>query len=266
VGGVKNYGFEIELNSINIRKKDFEWRTSLNVTKLKNIVTEPAPGTTQVKGGSWYDWYLQEFYGIDPTDGAPMWYRDDPADPSKRITTKTYSQATRYYRGNRLSDYTGGLSNFLKYKDFDLSVLASFAIGGKMYDVDYAGLMTGFVNTGYSVHADILNRWQSPTNPGNGIVPKLQTTTNNYTSASTLFLFDLTYMRIRNITLGYNLPNKLIKKAFLGNARIFVDLQNAFTFFGGPDGTDPEAGLNAQTQYNNTTSNRTIAIGINFGL
>lgn len=267
-GGVKNYGFEVELNSVNVRGKNFEWRTSINITRLNNVITKPAPGTTQIKGGSWYDWFIQEYVGVDAADGLPMWYMDDPNNPGKRITTKNYNQATRYTIGNRLSDYTGGIFNSLRYKNFELNILASFALGGKIYDADYAGLMGGF-NTGSlggNSHVDIENRWQNANQPGDGMTPKLTTAAINATAASTRFIYDLTYMRIRNITLGYRIPEAALKKIMLSSARVFFDLQNAFTIFGGPKGTDPEAGLNAQTQYNNTTSNKTFAIGVNIGL
>jgi TonB-linked SusC/RagA family outer membrane protein len=268
VGGVENYGYEIELNSTNIRKKDFEWRTTLNVTRLTNKITIPAPGTTQEKGTSWYDWFMQEYAGVDAADGLPMWYMDDAN--GKKITTKDYNLATRYHVGNRLPDYTGGITNFLKYKNFDLTVLASFAIGGKFYDGDYAGLMGAFNSStalGSNASTDILNRWQSPSNPGDGQTPKLTTASINATAFSTRFLYDLSYMRVRNITLGYKFPEGMLKPVFLSNARVFVDLQNAFTFFGGPKGSDPEAGgINAQSGSNNTTSNKVIAIGINIGL
>ncbi|ATL48119.1 hypothetical protein COR50_13635 [Chitinophaga caeni] len=270
VGGVENNGIEVELNSLNIKKKNFEWRTSFNITKLKNKITQPAPGTTQEKGGSWYYWYLPEYAGVDASDGLPTWYMDDPDNEGKKITTKDYNLATRYHVGSRLPDYTGGITNTFRYKDFDLTILASFALGGKMYDGDYAGLMGAFNSgtaLGSNASIDILNRWQSVDNPGDGQTPKLTTAAINATASSTRFLYNLDYMRIRNITLGYRLPQHLLRQFHLENARFFVDLQNPFTFFGGPKGTDPEAGgLNAQSGSNNTTTNKTLAIGINIGL
>ncbi|NML22043.1 SusC/RagA family TonB-linked outer membrane protein [Pseudoflavitalea sp. G-6-1-2] len=267
-GEIKNSGIEIELNSVNFRSKDFEWRTSINITKLKNEITKPAPGSNQRKGGSLFDWYIQEYIGVDPADGLPMWYRDDPANAGKRISTKNYNQATRYYIGHQLSDYTGGITNNLRYRNFDLTILASFGIGGKMYDGDYAGLLGAF-NTGSlgsNSSIDIRGRWQSPSNPGDGKTPKLTTAAINATAASTRFLYNASFMRIRNITLGYRVPEQLLSKVHLSNARVFIDLQNPLTFFGGPKGTDPEAGIGAQTRFNNTTTNKVLAIGLNVGL
>lgn len=267
VGGVRNYGLEFELTTVNISHKDFTWRTSFNITRLKNVITTVAPGTTQVLGGSWYDWVLRQYAGVNLADGKPQWYMDDPATPGKKITTETYSQATLYYtgNGNRLSTYTGGITNFFKYKSFDFSVLASFAIGGKLYDADYATLMGGSISS-TNLDKDIYKRWQSPSSPGDGKTPRLTTVTSNVgTSASTRFLYDASFLRVRNITMGYRVPESVLSKISISNARVFVDVQNAFTFFGGAKGTDPEAGINAQTGGFNSTVYKTVAIGLNIG-
>lgn len=271
IGGVKNFGFEVELNSINITRKDFEWRTSFNLTRLKNELTVLPKGSdiSLEVGRSFYNWFLREYAGVDLQDGTPMWYQDqtDPATGKiTKVTTKTYSQATRYQVGNRLPDYTGGLTNTVRYKNFDLSVLAAFSIGGKIYDADYGGLMNTFYSAGLNASVDVLNRWQSATNPGDGKTPMLRAGKDLMAnSASTRFLYDATYMRIRNITLGYRLPEQLLRKVAASNARLFVDLQNPFTFFGGPKGLDPEAGLASSASLSQTTSNKTFSIGINIG-
>lgn len=267
IGGVRNYGIEVELNSINIKSENFSWRTSFNITKLRNEISAVAQGTTQILGRSLYEWSIRQYAGVNPANGNPQWYRNDPNNPAQKITTETYNQATLYNEGNgsRLSDFTGGLTNFLKYKGFDFTVLASFGIGGKMYDSDYAGLIGSIVNAS-TKSIDIYSRWQSPTSPGDGQTSRLTTLTgNSSSSASDRFLYDASFVRVRNITLGYNFSPELLSKIQVKNLRIFADLQNAFTFFGGPKGTDPEAGLNAQTGSSNTSSYKTMAIGLNVG-
>jgi hypothetical protein len=88
----------------------------------------------------------------------------------------------------------------------------------------------------------MLNRWQSPSNPGDGKTPRLTTTTDDQAnSASTRFLFDDTYMRIRNITLGYTFPKSIFGNARINSARVYIDLQNPFTFYK-YKGLDPEEG------------------------
>lgn len=269
-GAMKNYGYEIELNSINISRPDFEWRSSLNITRLTNVLTMLPKGSdvSLEVGRSFYNWFLREWAGIDLQDGRPMWYKNqvDASGKTTKVTTKLYSEATRYQVGNRLPDWTGGLSNTVRYKYFDLAVLAAFSIGGKIYDADYGNQMHSFYSAGLNANVDVLNRWQSVSKPGDGKTPLLRANTDLMSnSASTRFLYDATYMRIRNITVGYRMPEGLLRRMAATNARFFIDFQNPFTFFGGPTGLDPEAGLNANAALNQTTTNKTLSAGISIG-
>ena len=276
IGKVSNKGVEIDLTTKNIVTKDFTWTTSFNLTHVKNrIVSLPQASiagsgySNLAVGQSLYNFYLREYAGVDASDGRPMWYMDE-TDPNGKVTgrtvTKAYSAGTRYYEGTSLPDWTGGFTSTIYYKNIDLTVLTSFSIGGKIYDADYAGLMHSGTGTqpGYQWSTDILNRWQSASNPGDGKTPRLTTTKDDQgNSASTRFLYDASYARIRNITLGYNFSKDLLEKISFSSARFFVDLQNPFTFFG-RNGLDPEEGLGGIT--NNTSSAyKTISVGVNIG-
>lgn len=275
IGDVENKGIEIDLTTTNIKTRDFQWTTTINFTQVKNkIVSLPqesiaGTGFSNLKvGESLYNFYLREYAGVDASDGRPMWYYDK-TDASGKVTkevTKTYSAGTRYYVGTALPDWTGGITNTFNFKGFDLNILASFNIGGKIYDGDYAGLMHGNTGTspGYNWSTDILNRWQSASNPGDGRTPRLTTTTDDQGSlSSTRFLYDASYVRVRNITLGYNLPQSVLERVRISNARFFVDYQNPVTLFG-RDGLDPEAGLSGITS-NTSSAYKTISVGLNVG-
>jgi TonB-linked SusC/RagA family outer membrane protein len=271
-GQFTNKGFEIDLTSVNIRKRNFEWTTSFNLSHIKNNIAELPFGSfagsnfSQITvGQSMYNFYMREYAGVDAADGRPQWYMDDAANPGKRILTKTYSSATRYYLGTSLPDWTGGMSNTVRFRNFDLSFLVSFSIGGKIYDGDYAGLNYAVTGTtaGYNWSTDILGRWQSTANPGDGRTPKLTSVTDYQgNSASSRFLYDASYARVRNITIGYRLPKSLLDKAKFTNARFYVDCQNPFTFYG-RKGLDPESGIAGITS-NTSSAYRTISVGVNF--
>lgn len=275
IGKVQNKGIEIDLTTVNIRTRDFQWRTTFNITQVKNEILElpqaeiAGAGLSNLKvGESLYNIYIREYAGVDAADGRPMWYMDqkDASGKITKVVTKTWSSATRYYLGTTLPDWTGGLTNYFTYKGFDLTVLAAFQIGGHIYDGDYAGLMHGStgVSPGSNWTTDILGRWQSPSNAGDGRTPRITATTDDQaTSTSTRFLYDGGYVRLRNITLGYTLPQSLLQKAHMSNARIFVDAQNPVTIFG-REGLDPEAGLTGVTS-NTSSAYRTIAVGLNIG-
>lgn len=275
IGQVKNSGFEIELKGILMNSKDFSWDIGMNLTFAKNEVTQLP--LEQIKGfntanskrvqigHSIYSWYLQEYAGVDPEDGKPTWYKDI-LDAEGEVTgkeiTKTYSQATRYMVGDALPSATGGLNTNFTWKGISLNILTSFAIGGKLLDTDKAGLMSLFSNdrTGYQASVDALKRWQKPGDVTN--VPYLAGSSLQYSSSSTLWLVKGDYLRVRSITLGYDLANiKSIKNLGLGSAKIYVSADNPFTLFGS-EGLDPEQGLAGLTS-NTSSSLKVFSFGIN---
>ncbi len=276
IAKVSNKGVEIDLTTQNVVTKNFTWTTSVNASYTKNkIVSLPGeqfdgPGYSNLKvGQSLNNFYIREYAGVDASDGRPMWYMD-VKDANGKVTdktvTKSYSAGTRYYEGASLPDWTGGFTSTMSYKNIDLTVFIYGSIGGKVYDADYAGLMhssTG-IQPGYQWSTDILNRWQSPSNPGDGKTPRLTATTDDQgNSVSTRFLYDDSYARIRNITLGYSFPKDLLSKINFSSARFYVDFQNPFTFFG-RKGLDPEEGLQGITD-NTSSVYKTISLGVNIG-
>ncbi|MCY4778664.1 SusC/RagA family TonB-linked outer membrane protein [Sphingobacterium sp. UT-1RO-CII-1] len=265
IGGVKNYGIEFDVTTVNIRRPNLTWTTSFNITKLNNKITEVALGTNQVLGKSWYSYYIKDYAGMDVTDGSPMWYKDD--EDGNRVTTKDYSDAKLYFLGNRLQDYTGGVSSSLKYKNFDFSILASFGIGGDFYDGNYQSLMGGISGKGNNASVDLLKSWMDTDNRGDGEKPLLKTEESYANSSSTRFLYDHTFVRVRNITVGYNFSPDLLSRIKMRAARVYFSAQNPFTFFpNAPRGADPDSGLNAQALNHNTTANKFISFGINLGI
>ncbi|MBE7172329.1 MAG: SusC/RagA family TonB-linked outer membrane protein [Williamsia sp.] len=274
IGSVKNYGVEIDLNTVNIRTRNFQWSTSINLSHIKNKITSLPQASIAgsnfsnlIVGESLYNFYIREYAGVDKADGRPLWYIDktDAAGKVTRDTTHTYSAATRYYKGTALPDWTGGFTNTVRFQNFDFTVLVSFSLGGLIYDADYAGLMYETVGNqpGVNWNTDILGRWQSTTNPGDGKTPKLTTTTDYQgNSSSTRFLFNDSYARVRNVTLGYHIPSSILERAKISNARFYVDWQNPFTFFG-RKGLDPEAGVASVTS-NTSAVYKTISAGVNF--
>lgn len=274
IGTLKNHGIEIDLTTVNVRTRNFEWTTSFNISHITNKITAlpqtsiaGAGYSNLIVGQSLYNFYIREYAGVDQTDGTPMWYIDN-TDATGKVTkglTKTWSAATRYYKGTSLPDYTGGISNTFHYRNLDLTVLASFSIGGYIYDGSYAGLSYGTTGTsgGSNWSTDILGRWQSPSNPGDGKTPKLMATTDyTSTSASTRFLYSASFSRIRNITLGYRLPHTLLSRAKIASARFYADFQNPFTFFG-RKGLDPEEGGLGKISGNSSVVYKTISVGLN---
>ena len=273
IGAVTNKGIEIDLTTINISTKNFGWTTSLNFSSIRNRITAlpqqsvAGPNLSELMVGQpLNNFYIREYAGVDATDGTPLWYMDqtDGSGKTVRTVTKQYSASTRYFEGTSLPDWTGGITNTLRYKNFELSILAYLSFRGKIYDADYAGLMYSSLGNGPGRNwsPDILNRWQSSSERGDGKTPRLTSTSDDQgNSTSTRFLFDDTYMRIRNIALGYNLPKAALNKTRLSSARVYVTLQNPFTFFN-RKGLDPEGGGLAGVTSNTSSVYKIYSAGI----
>ncbi|MEJ8801064.1 SusC/RagA family TonB-linked outer membrane protein [Pontibacter sp. H249] len=267
LGAIRNRGIEINLTAEVINKGDFSWSANLNAAHNKNEVTElPSEailqGTKQLKvGQSIYDFYIQDFAGVDPQTGLSLWYRDvkDADGNVTKTTTSNYNLASRYYVGTALPDVTGGFTNNLQYKNFDLSVLFTYSIGGEILNTDYSNLMHGGDRAGTNWHSDILNRWQQPGDITD--VPRLGTSQNlNTNTTSSRFLVDASYLRLRNVTLGYTLPKALQERVGLQNARVFVQGDNIWTMFKTP-GLDPEQSIDGITNSRFPTQ-KTYSVGL----
>lgn len=252
IGSLRNYGFELNLNTVNVRNDNFEWTTNINIGKTMNEIKKLngadriVDGTKLLEvGGSRYDWYLQEYAGVDPTDGAAMWYMDDK--DGNKVTTKNYGEAKRYLQDkSALPDFEGGFANYFRYKGIDMNVLFNFSVGSYIYDSSYAGLMHS-VNAGragYQLSEDIKDRWQNPGDITN--VPKLTSVNNNYTSTSTRFLFKNDYLRLKALNVGYNFSDKAVSQMGLKGLRIYFQGDNLFSAQS-HKGIDPEQSVTGIT-------------------
>jgi TonB-linked SusC/RagA family outer membrane protein len=235
LGGMRNRGIEIELHSNNLKSKTFGWNTDFNISFNSNKITsypqeEEVVGTKiRTVGYSIYEFYLKEWAGVDPTNGDPLWYKDvkdeDGNPTGERTTTNKYSEADKYKLGSALPSATGGLTNTFSFKGLELSVLFTYGFGGKVYDAYEAYLMNDGNKTGYQAIIEQADAW-TPTNT-NASCPKfVPNNSNNSNATSSRYLHDADYIKLKNISLSYNLPKSLTKKAMIDNVRIFVSADN----------------------------------------
>jgi len=269
VGAVKNYGLEVTLNGRIIEANNFRWSAGLNFSLDRNEITELTQdsfinGTKRwEEGRSLYEFFMQEWAGVDPADGYGMWYTDvldENGNPTgERETTKNYAEATRYYNGSSLPDIVGVFNTDLVWCNFDFNMLFNFSFGGQVYDNSYSSLMDGFSRPGYQAHVDIANRWQEPGDITD--TPLLLNSQNDFNGRSTRFLFDNDYVRLRAITLGYTLPNSLTDNLNMDNFRIYFRGDNLFTYHS-HFGIDPEQNL-AGTTNSRSYILKTVSMGVN---
>ncbi|ALJ00573.1 SusC/RagA family TonB-linked outer membrane protein [Rufibacter tibetensis] len=268
LGAMRNRGFEANISARIIDTENFGWTANLNAARNTNVFTELPQetilaGTKQYKvGQSIYDFFIEDFAGVDPQTGLSLWYRDvkNAEGVVERQTTSDYSKATRYYVGNALPDVTGGFSNNLRYKGFDLGVLFNYSFGGKILNTDYSGLMGGGSSAGTNWNVDILNRWQNSGDVTN--VPRLGTgQALNANARSSRFLTDADYVRMRNVTLGYTLPSAVQERLRMKGLRVFVQGDNLWTWSKGLKGMDPEQSLDGLTN-NAFPTMKTYSVGV----
>ena len=258
IGDIKNTGWEIELNYNAIKTKDFDWNIGLNATHYKNEITRlPSKEETfnvgvgvfkWKEGASRYDLYAPVWADVNPENGRNRWYKytfDETGKITGKEKTENYSEVNvaeqRIKAGSTLPDVYGSITNNFRYKDFDLSVMLYYSLGGVVYDYNYAE--STVLRENFAAYDYLDNRWQKPGDVTD--VAKIYTyrcfDASSYARYSDKFIFKNNFARLRNIVLGYSIPRDLVKKLGIGSLRFYVKGDNLLTFGKLKNhGTDPE--------------------------
>ncbi|ULT27115.1 TonB-dependent receptor [Sphingobacterium sp. E70] len=268
IGALKNTGIDVDIHTIPVQNENFRWNLDVNFSHFKNKITAlpnnnksiPTGNKLLRVGGSIYDFYLPEWAGVNPENGLPQWYTADKDGYKTGEKTSEYGKAGNFIAGSSLPDLVGGIQNSFTYRNFDLSALLSFSLGGQILDNDYIQIMHNGSNPGRAWSKEILEHW-TPENTQTD-VPKLTTDNLNWTSSSTRFLYSGTYARLKNVSLGYSLSPALIKRIGIEKLRVFATAENLLTFYG-HQGMDPEQTVNGAT-YFRYPAMRTISGGVQF--
>nr|WKN37309.1 TonB-dependent receptor [Tunicatimonas sp. TK19036] len=278
IGEVLNKGWEVELTTRNLTGP-LEWTTNLNFSHNTNEVVQLGPENTPILGGDFdinhnilkvgepmYSFYVVQQIGIlfqeDIDNGAALYGSEEAGDPKYLDANEdgVIDPDDRVLSGHPNPDYVWGVSNTLNYKGFDLSVLVQGQWGSKLYStfgraMNRTGM--GFVDNALGRWAE---RWRSPEEPGNSEVPK--TNSNFGRIKNTDWLYDASYVRVRNITLGYNLGN-LINSDFISAARVYVTAENYFGHDNYTGGFNPEAVNTSGDDYGAFPLPKSVIFGVN---
>ena len=278
---MENKGFEIQLSADILRKKSFIWNTTVNmstfnnkITKMPSTIPEFITGTKKyAEGQSIFDYWFPTYFGVDPADGAALYKPSNPATIANRrildnksggSDTLTISAANGKleYQGTSIPDFYGSISQSISFKGITLSALLTFQLGGKTYDANYQGLMSSGTY-GAALSTDILNRWQKPGDITN--VPRMdQGRTTDFNANSSRWLVDASYLNIRAVSIGYNLPRSFLSPLNISTAQFFLSAEN-LAFF------SKRKGLNNQQHFSGVTFNayppaRIISVGLTLNL
>lgn len=227
IGEVRNSGVELNLITQNIIKKDFEWRTKFNVAtntnkilKLYNNNVKVLDKSARVVGEDVNAFYLVRWAGVDPRDGGPLWY------DARGNLTKTFDLANRVILGSPTPDFFGGMTNTFQYKSLSLSALMIYNVGGYAF----SALQRDSESDGRNLQNDnqstnLLDRWKEPGDLSN--IPKTVLNENaNNARNSTRFLHKKTSLRLQNVSLNYNLPQKLVRQVSLNRVNAYIQADN----------------------------------------
>lgn len=270
IGKLKNYGWEFTVNATPVMTRDWTWRLSVNATTYKNkIVQLPTEvmwqGTKKwVEGGSLYDFWLYEWGGVNPETGEAQWAYYDI--DGTRLLTDDYAslEATdKVKAGSSLPKLSGGFQSDLTWKSVSLSMLFSYGLGGKIYNNDKNMLMSVNGGKGNTLSKDLINRW-TPDNRYTDIPRLVDEGTSKFTSASTRWLVDRSYLRLKTMTLNYNLPKQWLQPLTLKDASVFIQGENLLTF-SKQQGLDPEQPVSGMASFRYPAM-KTISFGINVKL
>ena len=271
VGNMTNKGVEFVLNTQNLTGA-FKWQTSFNISRNINEVTKlnvaPIEGGGRnigrvAEGEPLGYFYTIKYRGVDPANGDALY------EAAGGETTNDSREAVRQKVGDPNPDFIGGLNNKFSFKGFDLDVLLQGVFGNDLYNT--AGYFQS-VNADYfdNQTKDQLSRWRQPGDITN--VPQARFYGGNGSAPSSRWVQDGSFVRVKTITLGYNLPADLISKARLNNVRLYVAAQNLFTFTD-YEGYDPEvnttlsglSNINLGHDFYTPPQAKTITFGVNFG-
>lgn len=275
-GSVRNQGIEYRLdaNVLNIDK--WNWNIGFNIGFNRNRVTKTPNGpflqtassvSQQVKEGQdIYSWYMKEWAGVDPENGDPLWYVVDANEQyvldenGNKTTTNDYNATNAHVVGKATPLFSGGLNTQLSWNGIFLSVNTNFTYGNKIYNytrmsTDADGAYVGYNQMSIENSVQGWSRWEKKGDVATH--PKSQLNGNHNSNAiSSRYLEDGSYFRIKNLTVGYDFPTKLIKKAYMTRCRIYFSADNLFTATKF-SGMDPEITLTTSTydlagMYSNT--------------
>lgn len=287
IGKVENKGFEFALNTRNLTGA-FQWTTDLNLSINRNKVLALGPTGDPIRSGT----------GVGETNitviGQPLGsffgyrqlgvFRDQadldasPRFPDARPGDVKYEDVNgdgrvdandRTLIGNNQPDFIYGITNTFSYKGFDLAVAIQGVQGGQILNLSrrFFENLEGNANQ----ITTVLDRWRSPSQPGNGVTPRANArTTGNNNAMSSRWVESASFFRVRNITLGYNLPARFAQRVKLQNVRIYGGVQNALTltkYLGyNPEVSGYEGPLTGGVDYGSYPVARTYTIGLNLGI
>ena len=278
-GKILNEGLELALNYMIVKTEDLKISIGGNINTNYNEVLQLGTLGADALQGGFNDTriaegypvgtnFLVRYFGVDSKDGLPIWLDRDGKQ------TKTFSLDHRVLVGKVLPDFSGGVNSDIQYKGFELRSLWTYVSGGNIYD---GSAKYQNVGNNWNVRRDLLDRWTKPGDVAK--YPRLTSNVTNYPGLgtndnynSTMFLYDASFVRLRELVLGYTIPQSVFKRTPFTNAKVSLAGFNLLTFSKYP-GADPEIArdfqnpqdrnMSANISYLTPTQSKTFIFSLN---
>lgn len=273
VGLMENRGIEFAINTKNVVKDNFTWSTNFNLAQNENEVKRlPNQGADIITGRNILRegepisaFFLIEYAGVDVDNGDALYYTNvaDADGNLSRETTNNPNEARRVVAGRPFPLWIGGLTNTMNFGGFDFSFTFQGEWGVDIYN---GGGIYQSANADYfdNQSRDQLRRWQQPGDITD--VPEARLFGSNGTINSTRYLHEADFIRLRNITFGYSLPEQTVSSIGLERMRVYFTGFNLLTFTD-YEGYDPEArsdaGSGPGVDFYSAPAAKTFSVGVN---
>ncbi|WP_158861081.1 SusC/RagA family TonB-linked outer membrane protein [Lunatibacter salilacus] len=262
-GKLRNQGVDFDLQTTNVVWGRFRWNTGFNISVFSNELLELYEGLDRIGNdlivGKPIDFYYgYEFAGINPANGSPMYYDENGE------YTYLVSDDDQKYLGSALPWNFGGLSNTFIYGPFSLEVFFQYQYGNLGFNQDLYNLAQAGSIGQDNQTVDQIYFWRTPGDITNtpkpyegGRVPGH----SGYQQFSTKQISDASYIRLKQVTLDYNVPASILQKVGIEQAKVFVQGLNLWTLTK-YNGLDPEVNSLGST-YGTYPNSRQITAGLN---
>lgn len=278
IGGMTNKGFEFELAYDVIRNENLRWTLRGNLNLYENVVDALNPGSDQLfrasnnytvleVGEEVNTFFLPRYAGVNPANGEALYF-----DAEGNVTNVADGNEVTLSGKSPFADFDGNFGTEFEYKGFDVTANFYFKYGNYTYNlVEQNMLSDGESAVNSNQRLDAFNYWREP-----GDVNVLPRPNSNANQTSDRFLQDASYIRLRNLQIGYTLPKKFLERTPLQHVRMYVSGTNLWTYAPYFKG-DPEVGIGSgETQGANvipgefnlysypTTTNVSFGIDVKF--
>jgi TonB-linked SusC/RagA family outer membrane protein len=272
VGDMENRGYEATLNVDIVRSNNISWSINVNATHYDNEITKLPDGKENIDfgafelevGRSQFEYYSREYAGVNPNNGAALFYKDilddDDIATGERELTEKWTDADEYYIGkSALPELYGGFGTNFRYKNLSLGLSFAYQYGGYGRDNTYIDLLSG--EAGENLHKDVFNTWTID-NPTATLPLYVPNNDLNYYATSNIRLIESDYLSLQDVNISYNFNDNITKKLGLKAARLYLNANNVH-LWSKRQGYDPRLSFTGLNSDSNFSLVRNITIGLN---